>query len=409
MDFLTGRCYYGPDMDASSQETDTPELLARIKELIRAKGRITFAQFMQMALYEPGLGYYMSATPRSGRGGDYFTAPELHPLFGRLLGRQLIEMALLIARETDQPVTLVEMGAGRGLLAEDVLTLFREQWPRWPDGVHYKIVEVNSRVVEEQRARLAPLLKAGALVEWHQTWPDGARDLTGIVFSNELVDAFPVHRVVMRGARLQERYVTLEGEALTDLVDQPSTPELADYFTRLGVTLSEGFETEVNLRALEWMAQVGQALRTGFVLTIDYGHPAEERYAPARRGGTLAGFSGHKRVSSPYERIGGQDLTAHVDFSALVRAGRPAGLELTGFTDQASFLLGLGGAELMEERLAGLEGVQREAELAAMKLLLAPDGMGRVFKVLIQHAGLAAPRLRGLTFRPFLALPSFEP
>ncbi|MEW6324473.1 MAG: SAM-dependent methyltransferase [Nitrospirota bacterium] len=393
----------------NSDASGNPELVARIKEKIRAKGRITFAEFMEMALYEPGLGYYMSPAPRSGRDGDYFTAPELHPVFGQVIGLQLIEMATLIRAQTGGPVTLLEMGAGRGLLAEDVLTVFRKQWPGWPEGIRYQVIELNPRAVENQKTRLAPLLGAGASIEWHQTWPHAAGDLAGVVFSNELIDAFPVHRVVMRGGQLQERYVALDGERFAEVIDQPSTPALADYFARLGVTLPENFETEVNLRALEWMEQVGRALKSGFVLTIDYGHPAEERYAPARRGGTLAGFAGHRRLETPYERIGLQDLTSHVDFSALVRAGRACGLELTGFTDQASFLLGLGAAELMEARLARREGLEREVETAAVKLLLSPDGMGRVFKVLIQHAGLPATRLRGLTFRPFLPLPSFGP
>jgi SAM-dependent MidA family methyltransferase len=307
-------------------------------------------------------------------------------------------MAGLLAGSRE-PVAIVEMGAGRGLLAGDVLAAVAERWPDGRDRPAYVAVELGPHHDADASVRRCRTLA--------DVVPPGG--LTGVVFSNELVDAFPVHRVVMRDGQLMERYVTMDGDRLADVVDQPSNPALADYFARLGVTLPDGFETEVNLRALEWMGDVGRALRRGFVLTIDYGHPAEERYAPSRRLGTLAGYAGQRRIDDPYEQIGRQDLTAHVDFSALVQAGRAANLELTGFTDQASFLLGLGAAEALEARLARAEGVQREVELAAIKMLLAADGMGRAFKVLIQHKGFDAPRLRGLSFRPFFQPASFGP
>jgi len=211
----------------------------------------------------------------------------------------------------------------------------------------------------------------------------------------------------MQNGRLLERYVTVEGDRLIEQVDLPSTRALEDYFKRLSVRLPDGFQTEVNLEALEWINRVGQLLKIGFVLTIDYGHSAEERYAPARREGTLACYAGHRRLEQPYLRVGRQDLTAHVDFSALVQAGRATGLEVAGFTDQTSFLLGLGAAEAMESRLASCDGVRREAELAAMKLLLAQDGMGRAFKVLIQQKNAPSATLSGLRFRPFIPPQSF--
>jgi SAM-dependent MidA family methyltransferase len=385
----------------------TPELIERITAAIRANGRITFADFMRMALYEPDLGYYMTPAVRSGRSGDYFTSPELHPLFGQLVGRQLVEMVECFG---DNLVTIIEMGAGRGLLAEDVLSVCEQSWPGWPKRLRYVVIDVSPRLIERQQERLSRFVSAGADVRWCRTLSEAAPPggLTGIIFSNELVDAFPVHRVVMRQGTLFERYVTLDGDRLIEQEDRPSTPALPAYFDQAGIVLPEGFATEVNLDAIEWMTTVGRTLRTGFVLTIDYGHAAEERYAPPRRLGTLACYAGHRRSETPYERIGRQDITSHVDFSALARAGRAAGLELTGLTDQASFLMGLGGAEAMEERLSQAAGVQREVELAAFQTLLAPEGMGRVFKVLIQHKGVPAPRLRGLSFRPFFVPPSLH-
>ena len=406
--------------DDGRNEAGNPELLDRIRSVIRSRGRITFAEFMRMALYEPGLGYYMTPpdqsgqSARSGRDGDYFTAPELHPLFGQMVGRQVIEMADQLHRVfPSEEIAIIEMGAGRGLMAEDILTVCAQ---RRPARLRYVVIEISPSLAADQRARLARFAEQGISVQWCRTLDeagpeaaraDAAQGQTGVIVSNELVDAFPVHRVVMQGGRLLERYVTLEGERLAEQLDLPSTPALEDYFKRLAVPLPEGFQTEVNLEASDWMTRIGRLLRAGFVLTIDYGHTAEERYAPARREGTLACYAGHRRLDDPYVRVGRQDLTAHVDFSALVRAGREAGLTVAGFTDQTSFLLGLGAAEAMEARLSGCDELRREVELAAMKMLLAPDGMGRAFKVLIQYKGVTSPRLSGLTFRPFVQPKTF--
>lgn len=411
--FAAPGCYDTAMADSSQVEADRPELRERILLRIREQGRVTFADYMQMALYEPGLGYYMTAGNRSGRDGDYFTAPELHPLFGRLVGRQIVEMAELIDhphRRTHEPITIVEMGGGRGLMADDLLAECERAWPGWPERLRYHVVELSPSLVDAQRRQLSKYADAGLAIRWLSTLDEAipADGRSAIIVSNELIDAFPVHRVVVRDGELLERYVTVDGDRLAEVVDTPSTADLAGYFQALGITLPEGYTTEVNLRAVDWMTRVGRLLQRGYLLTIDYGHTAEERYAPARRHGTLACYAGHRRLEDPFSGIGRRDLTSHVDFSALVRAGRQAGLDLAGYTDQASFLMGLGGAELMEARLDGVEGVQREVELAAMKLLLAPEGMGRIFKVLVQQKGMAAPLLRGLQFRPFLMPRSFQ-
>jgi SAM-dependent MidA family methyltransferase len=404
--------------DEERDDAGRPELVDRIQCVIRSRGRITFAEFMRMALYEPGLGYYMTVperagqSARSGREGDYFTAPELHPLFGQMVGRQVIEMAAWLQQSSpSEEIAVIEMGAGRGLMAEDILTVCAQHQPV---RLRYVVVESNPSLAAEQRTRLARFAEEGIPVQWCRTlegtatpFANPSNSLTAIIVSNELVDAFPVHRVVMQGGRLLERYVTVEGDRLVEQLDRPSTPALKQYFDRLAVRLPEGFQTEVNLEALDWLAKMSRLLGTGFVLTIDYGHSAEERYAPARREGTLACYAGHRRLEQPYVRVGRQDLTAHVDFSALVRAGREAGLELTGFTDQTSFLLGLGAAEAMEARLAACDTIQREVELAALKMLLASDGMGRAFKVLIQQKGVPTASLSGLTFRPFVLPKTF--
>jgi SAM-dependent MidA family methyltransferase len=219
--------------------------------------------------------------------------------------------------------------------------------------------------------------------------------VTGVILSNELVDAFPVHRVVMRPLGLREIYVGWDGSGFIEIETPPASPALERHFERLGVTLEAGQRADVNLQALEWMRQVGAILRRGLVFTIDYGHTATDLYAPSRKDGTLLCYHRHAVSDSPYLRVGQQDLTAHVDFTSLALAGQEAGLTVTGFTNQLHFLMGLG----IESAFAGVD--PESPESAAMRALLRPDGMGTTYKVLIQHKGMPAPQLDGLRSRPF--------
>ena len=263
-------------------------------------------------------------------------------------------------------------------------------------------------MVETQKQRLRELTDAGLSVAWV---PDldaiPADSITGVFLSNELVDAFPVHRVVKRPLGLREIYVAwapepspLEGEGrvrgrFVEIEAPPCSSALEAYFARLGISLEAGQQAEVNLEALEWMRQVGARLRRGLVVTIDYGHAAADLFAPARKTGTLLGYYRHTVSDSPYVRVGQQDLTAHVDFTSLALAGRDAGLEVTGFTNQLHFLINLG----IELTFAGLD--PESPQVAAMRELLRPDGMGTTYKILVQHKGMLAPQLDGLRSRPY--------
>jgi SAM-dependent MidA family methyltransferase len=209
------------------------------------------------------------------------------------------------------------------------------------------------------------------------------------------VDAFPVHRVVVTKEGLNEIYVGFSEGRFVETRDLPSTSDLADYFDRLKIRLAEGQRAEVNLEAVRWIRDVGQALNRGFVITIDYGHPASELFAPHRKKGSLLCYYRHTVNDDPYARIGEQDITAHVDFTALARAGAEAGLSVTGFTNQLNFLMGLGIAQEMER------ADPESPEMLSVKRLIARESMGGVFKVLIQHKGLDPPPLDGLTFRPY--------
>jgi SAM-dependent MidA family methyltransferase len=367
-----------------------PVVFALIRDEIARRGPITFARFMELALYAPGAGYYMRDAERIGPRGDYYTSSNLHPLFGDLIAKQLVEMAEILGAT---PVTIIEQGAGRGSLAFDVVQALTRVDAAAP--WKYVIVEKSPAMIAHQQRLLEPMIASGRVM-WADALP--SEPLDGCVLSNELVDAFPVHRVIQKNGGLKEIFVDVDGEGLAERLDSPSTPDLAVYLDRVGVTLVEGQQAEINLLAIDWMRAVGRSLRRGFVLTIDYGYPADELYDPSRRRGTLLSYYQHRASEAFYERIGRQDLTAHVDFTTLAWAGGDAGLEVEGFVDQTSFLLGLGAHDAAERLLTvASDEADRERMLAGIRGLLDPQDMGRLFKVLIQRKGVSPGRLRGLS------------
>ena len=375
-------------------EIGHPGLVDKLVACITQDGPLSFADFMDAALYDPAFGYYMTPGPRIGRDGDYYTSLDVHPVFAELIGRQIAQAAEAMSLQGD--FTIVEMGAGKGLLARHLLDSYRRENPAFLSRVRYILVERSPAMVAAQQDRLRPLLDAGVSITWIpdlRAFP--AESVTGLILSNELVDAFPVHRVVMRPLGLREIYVGWDGSRFIEIEAPPVSSALATYFERIGVALEVGQRAEVNLPALDWMRQAGTVLRQGLVLTIDYGHTAADLYAASRKAGTLLCYHQHHVSESPYVRVGRQDMTAHVDFTSLALAGREAGLEVTGFTNQVHFLMGLG----IESAFAGLDPESPEA--AAMRTLLKPDGMGTTYKILVQHKGMPAPPLDGLRSRPF--------
>lgn len=366
----------------------------RLMAMIRREGALTFAAFMGICLYDATCGYYCTPRTKIGRDGDYYSAPCVHPLFGGLIARQLRQMWRLMG---GGPFTVVEEGAGRGFLCVDVLDWARRSAPAFYEALSYRLRDVSPVLQEEQGRRLEQFEKEGKVVWAGEGEEMTAGQVVGCFLSNELVDAFPVHRVVRRGGRLREIYV---GERAGEFVEEEgdlSCPELGEYFDRYGVPLADGQEAEANLAALDWIRGVGRSLKRGFVVTIDYGYEAGELYAPRRRAGTLMGYFRHQAVENPYERVGEQDLTAHVNFTALVRAGAEAGLAFTGLVPQYRFLIALGLLEEMEEAACCLPELEALKLRLQLKHLIEPTaGMGERFKVLIQHKGVAAPKLAGL-------------
>jgi SAM-dependent MidA family methyltransferase len=347
-----------------------------IIDKIRQKGLLSFRDFMDMALYYPNLGYYTSTNDKIGKKGDYYTSSNVSSVFGEMIGKQIEEMWHFLGKGT---FTVVEMGAGLGLLSGDVLA-YLETNPELYGCLDYRIVEKSPALREEQEKRLGAKAK----------WCGSIRELSGIkgcIFSNELVDAFPVHRIVMED-ELKEVFVDYDGGFVE--VMKPASGELRDYFKKQGVVLPEGYRTEVNLDAIRWINELASVLEKGYVITIDYGYPAPELYAGHRSNGTLMCYYRHTADDNPYLHIGEQDITSHVNFSALDIWGRKSGLELCGFTDQAHFLLGMG----IEEYLAGIQ--KSEPEKYMKKMLQVKSlfmGMGETFKVLVQGKGVEGSAL----------------
>jgi SAM-dependent MidA family methyltransferase len=362
-----------------------------IVEEIKAKGPLPFACFMKLCLYHPQYGYYASGRGCRGRGweGDYYTSPTVHPIFGALMGKQLAQMWRIMGGGVFE---IVEQGGGEGYLCLDILDYLQQEEPQLYDLLLYRMVEVDPVVIERARTLLTP---HGARVTWYLPEEIAKQHIRGCFLSNELVDSFPVHRVVMKGRALQEIYVDVEKGRFKEVHDDPSTPELAAYFRRLGVTLAEGQQAEVNLEAVKWIQRRARELAQGFVVTIDYGYTAEELYTPLRSGGTLLCYQGHRVFTDPYSNLGLQDMTSHVDFTSLVMAGEEVGLQFTGLVPQYRFLLALGILERLA-RLVEKKGEEALNERLTIKNLILPGGMGETFKVLIQHKGITRPALEGL-------------
>lgn len=358
---------------------------------------MTFARFMDMALYDADDGYYAAATPsrpRIGRDGDFCTSPEVHAAFARAVARQLVEMDSLLGHP--KPFTFVEMGPGTGAFVRDLLSALHTGHPSLAARLETVLIERSAAMKAAQAASLAALAGLTCPIRWDDSLHHlDTASITGVCFSNELIDAFPVHRVTVEHGVLREVYVVEGDNGLGEQLGPPSSERLSDHLADIQTTLAEGQVAEVNLEALRWVREVARVLDRGFVVTVDYGHTARDLYDPARKKGTLMCYAGHRAGDEPYENIGLQDMTAHVDFTSLARAGVQAGLEVTGFTNQLSFLTGLG----IDEELHRLD--PESPECRQMIALLHPSGMGRTFKVLVQHKGLRKPDLAGLRHKAF--------
>lgn len=366
-------------------EGPVKEILSRIEK----KGPMTFAEFMYLALYWHDGGYYASMHERWGGGGDYITSIDVSPVFARTIARQVREMWEAAGRPPD--FELIEAGAGRGWLSKGVLEACKNLHPELYGVIKIRLVEKNPFLKEKPKDNIT----------WHEDIEElgGSGGITGCILSNELIDSFPVHRVIYRNG-LKELYVGCDGTSFVDVPGEPSTPELPEYFRRLGIELADGQRAEVNLKAPEWIKKAAGLLKAGFIITIDYGLPARELYAPERMAGSLHCHFRHTLNDNPYINIGLQDITTHVDFTTLASSGIAAGLLVSGFTTQKNFLLGLGILEELKEAasidLANYDKIKYNREISR---LITPGGMGDTFKVLIHRKGVEKTALSGFSFK----------
>ena len=354
-----------PDDDALAASR---QLVRRIEAEIAARGGwISFADYMQFALYAPGLGYYTGGAAKFGPGGDFITAPSLGPLFAQSLATQVVE---LVSRSAPH---LLEFGAGGGELAGDLLA---ELDRRGCEIGSYSILEPGTELQERQRAAIAKLApQSAAKVRWLDRLPEA---FEGVMLANEVVDAMPAHAVAWREDGIFERGVGLQDGALA-WTERPATGAVLDAARALGI--APPYESEINLAGRAWMRSVAASLAKGALLVIDYGFPAREFYHPQRDTGTLMAHYRHHAHADPFLYPGLQDLTTHVDFSTLASSAIGAGLEIFGYATQSNFLVNCGITGVLERTDAS--DVRRYAPLAATaQKLLSPAEMGELFKVL---------------------------
>ncbi len=373
-------------------EGSEPALVEALREEIARGGPITFARFMEVALYDPRHGYYATSGSRPTRSGDFLTAPELHPVFGRCLGRQIAECWERLGRPDG--FTLREYAAGSGILATTVLRGLRADGSPLAERLRYEPVEIDER----RRGEVVAHLRAEGLAD-RLVVP--AEPLVGVVLANELLDALPVHRVEGSADGLRELYVDWDGERFVDRLGPPADPTLESRLEAEGVRLAPGQRGEVRPTIDAWLDEVSGGLERGYVVVIDYGRPARELYATTRWAGTLLAYQRHRIVDDPYANVGRQDLTAHVDLTALERAAVAASLTVEGTTTQAEFLTGLGLGDLLTEGAGRTTDEMLEyLELRAAAIrLLDPRHLGGFAVMILGRDAPAGPPLRGLEVR----------
>lgn len=364
-----------PSTDA---QTASRALSARIAARIEAAGGwLPFVDFMDMALHLPGLGYYAGGSLKFGAAGDFVTAPEITPLFGQALARQVAEILAVLPTPT-----LLEVGAGSGRLAADLL-LALDALNSLPE--RYCILELSGELRARQQATLQA--EAAHLID-RVTWLDALPEsFAGCVIANELLDALPTHAVAWRDSGLMERGVVLTPDGF-DWAERPAEGALADTMATLPVVAP--YESEISLLSHAWVTEWGRRLTHGALLLIDYGLPRHELYHPQRERGTLRCHYRQRAHENPFWWPGLSDITSHVDFTAVAEAGFAAGLEVLGYTSQASFLINCGiGELLMARQQAG--GEQAVRANGAVQMLLAPGEMGELFKVIALGRGIELP------------------
>ena len=355
----------------------------KIIQKISEEGPISFHDFMEMALYCPNEGYYTSPAEKIGKNGDYYTSPCLGSIFGEMIAKQLEEMWCLLNK---QPFSIIEYGAGNAVLAHHILNYLQHNQQMYNELTYY-IIEKSPQMRVKEAANLHDFKDKAR-------WIDSIKDIAnvnGCILSNELLDNFAVHQVIMQ-EELMEVFVDYNG-AFTEQL-KPAPASLKEYLQRLNTHLPAGHRTEINLEAEKWLNEIATVLASGFIITIDYGYSSAELYQ--KKQGTLLCYHKHTINDDPYINVGEQDITCHVNFSALLQQGEKQGLDCCGFTNQSNFLRSLG----ITEYLRRLEEKNKQpaaiAEAASLFSLLTQ--LGQRIKVLVQKKGLDQVLLSGMKF-----------
>ena len=352
------------------------ELTEILRSRINEKRALSFAEFMEIALYEPGLGYYCQGKSNIGKEGDFYTSPHVNKAFGSTIAKFLAKSYELLNTER---FTIIELGAGKGFLALDILNYFKNEIPELYDKTNYILIDQNLNEGNEAKALLNQHSDKVSCFSSLQQLED--RRIEGVVISNEFFDALPFHRLKILEGELQEIYVTFQNGEFIETSAKPSSNKLIEYYEALKIEMVEGQEFEIHLKSESVLNSIEKILAKGIVLTVDYGYLTDELFNSSRMRGTYKCLYEHQINEDPYTNIGNQDITAHVDFSNLILIGEQRGFNKINYTTQGQFLVDWGILNLIEK--------SSESDTRAIKQLFLPELMGEKFKVLIQEKNLS--------------------
>lgn len=355
-----------------------------IKEHIRINGPLSFKDFMDQALYNPDHGYYSSGRAEIGRDGDFYTSPSVHPVFGKVISNLAVKAFDTLGTED---FSIVELGAGKGYLALDILDSLKSQSPTIYNNLKYKIIEISEESTESEKILLQ---KHSDKIEWFRGISDlSGSSLNGMVISNEFFDALPFYRLKQVNGKLREIFVSLEKDELVEIYKKPGE-QFKEYLNRNCINLVDDQEIEVCLAAGDIFNEITALLSSGFILTIDYGYLADELYSEKRMKGTFRCFYRHSLNSDPYINIGSQDITADINFSDLIYQGVKKGLHKIKYINQGQFLVDWGILAILEQ----YSDKEHQGDRMAIKNLMMPELMGSRFKVLIQSKNIGSEDLK---------------
>ena len=369
-----------------------PELSQALADALEG-GPIPFRRFMELALYHPQGGYYCRENPRIGPDGDFYTSPHQSPWLGRMIA-PLIEKIRLRMGETPA-LHVWEYGPGEGWLAFDIMEAVRSSFAALHRALAYTFAEQSAQA----RMRIQEKFQDPDDVRFADASRYPPEDFEGVILAHEFLDALPVHALIQKEGRLQERYVARRGERLIFCEGALSDERLTGWFSELGVPLSPEQRAEVNLCAIDWMSEVARRMERGAVMLFDYGFSARVLYGPSRPAGALRGYRNHSLVSDVLSNPGEADLTTHVDFTSILRTATSQGMELAGFTDQARFLLGAGLPQAVENMKDGDDEKARRERQSIMGIM-DPTGLGGAIKVMLLSKNLNLSDLSEFSMKP---------